>query len=109
MNEIELEIRKQGQQIMLMEKMAMAMKAQGKTDAMLEQLERLTPYATVPLIAKPNAGMPVISDTGEAIYPMTPEEFAENMQVLVQAGADIIGGCCGTNPDFIAALRCKIG
>lgn len=65
--------------------------------------------AKVPLIVKPNAGMPVISDTGEAVYPMTPEEFAENMQTLVNAGADIIGGCCGTSPEFIAALRCKIG
>ena len=64
--------------------------------------------ANIPLIVKPNAGMPVISDTGEAIYPMTPENFAEHMQVLVKAGADIIGGCCGTNPEFVDALRCKI-
>lgn len=65
--------------------------------------------AKIPLIVKPNAGMPVISEAGEAIYPMTPEEFAENMQAIVQAGANIIGGCCGTSPEFVAALRCKIG
>lgn len=61
--------------------------------------------AKVPLLVKPNAGMPVISDQGEAIYPMGAEEFAEHMQALVAAGANLIGGCCGTSPEFIAALK----
>ncbi len=61
--------------------------------------------ATVPLLVKPNAGMPEISDTGEAVYPMQAESFARHMQVLVQAGANLIGGCCGTTPEFIAAIR----
>ena len=58
----------------------------------------------IPLIVKPNAGMPIISDEGEAVYPMDPESFAKHMEVLVEAGADLVGGCCGTAPEYIAAL-----
>ncbi len=74
-----------------------------------EQLEsvvrRMKEEAEVPLLVKPNAGMPIISDEGEAVYPMTPQEFAKHMRRLIDAGANLIGGCCGTTPDFIAALR----
>ena len=55
----------------------------------------------IPVIAIPNAGMPTISDKGEAIYPMGPDEYAKYMKVLVEAGARIIGGCCGTTPEYI--------
>ena len=61
--------------------------------------------ATVPIIAKPNAGMPVMDDKGQAHYNMTPDQFAASMAKLVKAGATIIGGCCGTGPEYIAALR----
>ncbi len=60
--------------------------------------------ATVPLLVKPNAGMPEISAQGEAVYPMKAEDFAKHLQVLVREGADLIGGCCGTTPEFIAAI-----
>lgn len=77
-----------------------------------EQLVSLTrnmkQIAAIPLLIKPNAGMPMISDQGEAIYPMGPEEFAEHMMRLVDAGANLIGGCCGTSPEFIAALKNRI-
>lgn len=59
----------------------------------------------IPLLVKPNAGMPTISDRGEAVYPMEPESFAAHMVALVKAGADLIGGCCGTSPAYIAAIR----
>jgi len=55
----------------------------------------------LPLVAKPNAGLP--NETG--IYDMSPEEFAESMKPFIDGGASIIGGCCGTTPAFIAALR----
>ena len=55
----------------------------------------------VPVLAKPNAGMPVITDTGEAVYSMGPDQFAAYMGTLVEAGAGIIGGCCGTTPEYI--------
>ena len=60
--------------------------------------------AKVPIIAKPNAGMPVISPQGEAVYPMSPDDFARHIGVLIQAGARSIGGCCGTTPAFIRKL-----
>ena len=60
-----------------------------------------------PLLVKPNAGMPELTDTGEAVYPMGAEEFAEHMGTLIEAGADIIGGCCGTTPEFIRLLKEK--
>ena len=61
--------------------------------------------AEVPVIAKPNAGIPVMDDQGQAHYNMTPEDFAASMVKLVAAGAGVIGGCCGTTPDYIRALR----
>ena len=61
--------------------------------------------SAVPLLVKPNAGMPVISDQGEAVYPMQAEDFANFMLPLIDAGADIVGGCCGTTPEFIAELH----
>lgn len=60
---------------------------------------------TIPLLVKPNAGMPEISGTGEAVYSMKPREFAGHMEQLLQLGANVIGGCCGTEPAFIAELN----
>jgi len=65
--------------------------------------------ATVPVIAKPNAGMPVMDERGQAHYSMTPDQFAASMARLVQAGASIIGGCCGTGPEYIAAMKEAVG
>lgn len=64
--------------------------------------------AQVPIIAKPNAGMPVINDKGEAIYDMGPQEFARHIQRLVEAGAGIVGGCCGTTPEYIRQLAAAL-
>ena len=61
--------------------------------------------AQVPVIAKPNAGLPTIDDKGVAHYSMGPEAFAEAMARLVRAGAGVIGGCCGTDPEYIRLLR----
>ena len=61
--------------------------------------------AKVPLLVKPNAGLPAISDSGEAVYPMGAAEFARHMAALCDAGARLVGGCCGTTPEFIAELN----
>ena len=72
----------------------------------LESVVRtLKSSCSLPIIAKPNAGLPKILDTGEAVYSMQADAFAEHMERLVEAGASIIGGCCGTTPEYIAALR----
>ena len=65
--------------------------------------------AEVPVIAKPNAGMPVMTETGEALYSMGPEDFARHMRTLVDAGAGVVGGCCGTTPDYIRQVRAALG
>lgn len=61
--------------------------------------------ASIPIIAKPNAGMPVITEKGEVIYNMGPEVFAGHMKALYEAGATVLGGCCGTDPDYIRAIK----
>ncbi|MDD5998594.1 MAG: homocysteine S-methyltransferase family protein [Lachnospiraceae bacterium] len=66
-------------------------------------VEQMKEYANVPILAKPNAGMPELID-GETVYAMTPEEFAGYGRQLVEAGAGIIGGCCGTTKEHITAL-----
>ena len=58
-----------------------------------------------PIAAKPNAGLPTITETGEAVYHMGPEEFARHMRALKSDGAGLLGGCCGTGPAYIEALR----
>jgi 5-methyltetrahydrofolate--homocysteine methyltransferase len=64
-------------------------------------VKRLAQNTTLPVIAKPNAGLP---DPVDSHYDMTPEEFGAAMQKCVESGATILGGCCGTNPDFISSL-----
>ena len=61
--------------------------------------------ATVPVIAKPNAGLPVMDEQGRAHYSMALDTFAAAMKGLVAAGASIVGGCCGTSPEYIRALK----
>ena len=68
-------------------------------EQMLPQLQRLHKYARVPLIAKPNAGMPEIVN-GEAVYNCPPEEFAALVPEMLKAGVALFGGCCGTTEAF---------
>ncbi len=72
-------------------------------DKMVPLIEQMRRYATVPIIAKPNAGLPELIDEN-TVYRMTPDEFASDMENLVKAGAVIIGGCCGTTPEHIKAM-----
>lgn len=71
--------------------------------AMIPLVKAMLPYADVPIMVKPNAGMPEL-ENGETVYKMTPEEFADACEQLVDAGASVVGGCCGTRPDHIKAL-----
>lgn len=64
---------------------------------------------TIPIIAKPNAGLPFLDENGTTCYNMEAEEFTEEMQVLVNAGATILGGCCGTTPEFIRQIHDHFG
>jgi len=60
-----------------------------------------------PIWIKPNAGLPELID-GTPFYRMTPEQFASYVPALIEAGASFIGGCCGTGPEFIRAMRHKM-
>ena len=71
---------------------------------MLPQLRRLREYARIPLIAKPNAGMPEIVN-GEAVYNCPLEEFVALVPEMLKAGVALFGGCCGTTPEFIKLLN----
>jgi methionine synthase I (cobalamin-dependent) len=61
--------------------------------------------ADLPVWVKPNAGLPVMAPSGKTTFPMGPDEFAGYVGALVQAGANFVGGCCGTTPAHIAAVR----
>ena len=69
---------------------------------------KLRRYVSIPLICKPNAGMPVIREDGIAHYDMTPESFAAVIRDCRAMGATLVGGCCGTTPAHIAALQEKL-
>lgn len=77
-------------------------------DQLESVIRNLREAVEVPIVAKPNAGMPVIDDEGRAVYPMEPAAFGESMKKLIAAGASIVGGCCGTTPDHIAALHAAL-
>lgn len=67
-------------------------------------VERLAKVASVPLVVKPNAGLPHVQD-GKTVYDVLPEEFARSMKDIVNMGARVIGGCCGTTPEYIRVLH----
>ena len=73
-------------------------------DKMVELVKQMKSIAFIPVFAKPNAGMPELID-GQTVFNVEPEEFAEVGKKLVEEGAAIIGGCCGTTPEHIRALK----
>ena len=72
-------------------------------DQLRSVVEELLSCASVPVILKPNAGLPRVVD-GVTVYDVNPESFAESLTDLVRAGVRVIGGCCGTTPEYIRAL-----
>ena len=72
-------------------------------EEMTEIVRLMRHYANVPILAKPNAGLPKLID-GETVYDMTSDEFASFGPALIEAGASVLGGCCGTTPEHIAKL-----
>ena len=68
-------------------------------------IRRLKETVSIPILAKPNAGMPVITETGEAVYNMEAEVFARHVLHLQECGASLIGGCCGTTPEYIRLVK----
>lgn len=76
-------------------------------EKMCEVVKIMKEYATVPIVAKPNAGLPVLIDS-ETVFDCGPEEFSIKAKKLVEAGASMVGGCCGTTPEHIQLLGNEI-
>ncbi len=77
--------------------------------AMSELIRTMTEVTNIPIIAKPNAGLPFVDASGKTSYDMQADAFAAEMQCLCDAGASILGGCCGTDPSYIKAIVDKFG
>lgn len=73
-------------------------------DKMAGIIREMAEVTTIPLIAKPNAGLPELDAAGNTVYNMNSTDFAEGMALLAEAGASILGGCCGTTPEYMEAL-----
>lgn len=76
-------------------------------EGLLRVLRRVSPFCPVPLVAKPNAGLPETVD-GQTVFSMQPSAFAAFAGDLLDAGVGLIGGCCGTTPEHIAALAAAV-
>jgi 5-methyltetrahydrofolate--homocysteine methyltransferase len=74
---------------------------------MLRVINAMRPYAHIPLIAKPNAGLPKLSHN-KTVFDMKPEEFGSFIPSFISAGVGLIGGCCGTSPKYIEQIRLHI-
>lgn len=78
-------------------------------DRMADIIRAMAEVASIPIIAKPNAGLPSLDAEGNTVYDMGSDEFADGMVQLVEAGASILGGCCGTAPEYIRKLKERTG
>ncbi|QHQ61324.1 dihydropteroate synthase [Anaerocolumna sedimenticola] len=76
-------------------------------EKMCQVVAAMKEYANVPIIAKPNAGLPVLIEN-ETVFSLGPEDFAAQAKKLVDAGASLVGGCCGTTPEHIKLLKEEI-
>ena len=78
-------------------------------DKMATIISDMAAVTSIPIIAKPNAGLPSVDENGNTEYDMDCSTFVKEMELLVNAGASIIGGCCGTTPDYIKGLKDRYG
>lgn len=76
-------------------------------DRMADLVGRMAGVSGIPIVVKPNAGLPQLVD-GKTVYSMEPEEFADAMLPLARLGASVLGGCCGTTPEHIRVLCRKL-
>ncbi len=70
-------------------------------------IDEILKVATIPVMVQPNAGLPKLRD-GETVYDLTAKEFADEVGLIAQRGVAILGGCCGTDPDFMKAVKEKL-
>ena len=78
-----------------------------KSDEMIPLAAILRGLTNLPVLVEPNAGEPRIKD-GSTIYTQTPDEFADDVEAMVRHGVNVVGGCCGTTPEFISAIHARL-
>ncbi|MBO6283811.1 MAG: homocysteine S-methyltransferase family protein, partial [Pseudobutyrivibrio sp.] len=76
-------------------------------EAMLSLVKEMAAVANIPIIVKPNAGLPELED-GKTVYKMGPKEFTDACVKLYEAGASLFGGCCGSTPEHIKELVSRL-
>lgn len=76
-------------------------------DKMTDVIQKMVRIAKIPVICKPNAGIPSLDAEGNTVYDLSPAEFGNQMERIIDSGAVIIGGCCGTDPDYIEEISAK--
>jgi len=77
------------------------------SDQMIDLVPVLRKETNLPISVKPNAGQPQLID-GKTIYNATPQDFARDILAMIEAGANVVGGCCGSNPEFIRKIAEKV-
>ncbi len=77
------------------------------SEDMLGLVSEFRERTALPLVFQPNAGQPAI-EHGKAVYRQDPEDFAKDLELIVRAGANAVGGCCGTSPTFIRAAHDRL-
>ena len=82
---------------------ALGMNCSVGPDKMKSTLEKFVRYSSLPIIVNPNAGLPTVKN-GESVYDLDADSFAECVAELCDMGASMLGGCCGTTPEYIARL-----
>lgn len=78
------------------------------SDTMLLLAEEIRQAVNIPIIMQPNAGMPQTSSDGSVTYPESEAFFASNIKKMKDLGVDIVGGCCGTTPEYIRTVKKSI-
>ena len=78
-------------------------------EQIVDIVRAMLPRLSTPLIVQPNAGLPELDDQGRTVFRLGPEDFARQCRVFAELGAKFLGGCCGTTPTHITALRAAVG
>ncbi len=73
------------------------------SDEMIELVQQINELTNLPIIAKPNAGIPQLVN-GKTVYPTSPKEFAKDISKIIKNNVKVVGGCCGTDPEYIKKI-----
>lgn len=74
-------------------------------DKIVSVIRDMKSVSALPIVAKPNAGLPKLASDGSTSYDMPVDVFARHMEAVIEAGATVLGGCCGTSPDYIREVK----